>query len=271
MGSLRDPISPIKNDFLVFDCKHFVFIGMCFVMTTLSETSVSTTKDKHKPFKIRLYKKPINANPLSPEQNPTGVLLLNLIKTISPKSLSTYSQWCRQLLERYPPKYNMNKFLYGGISEQLIKNLFLINDHQCQVLGDDHFFDDLLIDNQILLSVKTTKCHDNIVIVNYKTKKMTNDECIKLLHGKILLLVHFNHSKLYFIVFDQIIHSLDQFHQFFNSKDSHLSMKQSILDHVDPRLILMINVPKDIKENNAFNIYEILTDEIIKSCQQTYC
>jgi len=46
-----------------------------------------------------------------------------LMESVSTHSLELYNQWCQALLQKCPSKYNANKFLYGGISEYLLKKI----------------------------------------------------------------------------------------------------------------------------------------------------
>lgn len=189
-----------------------------------------------------------------------------LIDSILPINLLKYGQWCEKLMKRYPPKYNANKFLYGGISEQLIKSLFEMSSHSCKVLGDDSFFNDIQIDQNLYMSVKTTKCDNDIIITNYKSKKPSDDDCFKSLINRIILVVNFYDKKIYFIVVSNIVQTMEQFRHFFISKDSNLTMKKTIFKKVTSNLCVNIPMNNHIKDDEYFNMYEKLASDIIQSC-----
>jgi hypothetical protein len=188
-----------------------------------------------------------------------------LIDSIHPNNLLKYGQWCEKLIQRFPPKFNTNKFIYGGISEQLIKSLFEISSHECKILGDNSFFDDIVIERNLYMSIKTTKCDSDIIITNYKSNKPTNNVCFQLLKNRIILVVNFYDKKIYFIIVSNMVQTMEQFHQFFVSKDANLTMKKIILTKVPNDLCIKIPMNNQIKDDESFNICEKLALDIIQS------
>lgn len=218
-----------------------------------------TSKIKPKPIQIKLKQ-------TQDIFDDTEKQVKTIIQSISPNSLSKYEKWCEQLLQKYPPKYNSNKFLYGGISERLLKFLLEHNNHSCQILGDDNLIDDIFIDNKIYMSIKTTKCNSDIIIMNYKSVKLSDNDCYEYIKNRIICVVNFYNNKLYFIVLNNIMKSIDDFKCFFVSKDANLSLKKCIFKYIPAELTVSLNICHKITENKHFDMYEKLAIEIIQSC-----
>jgi hypothetical protein len=218
-----------------------------------------------KPIKkilIRLH--PATVPPIDTPDEIYGKIL-QIINSLSVDSIKLYNQWCEKMLSRYPPKYNCNKFIYGGISEVLFQKLLENNGHHCEIFGDDHFFDDILVNHSLYMSIKTTKCHSDIIITNHKTKRPTDTESYETLKKRIIVVINFANNKIYYIVDNQIVKSFTDFSKFFISKDSNLSMKKEIFRHVAPELCVPLDVNINVHEDIKTNIYERLALDIIQS------
>lgn len=111
--------------------------------------------------------------------------LLDIISKIKSDQLSIkkYSMWCTELLIQYPPKYNANKFIYGGVSEYFLSKLLTNIKIRNELLGDDNYFDDIIIEDE-KYSIKTKKNNDDTILINFKHNKQSKNDIYLFIYIK---------------------------------------------------------------------------------------
>ena len=188
--------------------------------------------------------------------------LFTIIQSVQQEHLMKYNQWCDRLLELYPPKRNEFKFIYGGISGYLFKYLLEMGGNQCEMLSDDQFFDDIVI-NGCPYSIKTTKSDSDIIITNYRKNVYTCEKILEVLKNRVIIVINFHKNKIYFIPTDRLIKSPAEFTKYFKCNGANLSMKKQVYEIIPKTLTLNINVNSKIPQKYTQNIYEKLAIDII--------
>lgn len=186
-----------------------------------------------------------------------------IISRMTGSQIKLYSSWCSKLLQLYPPKYNHNKFLYGGISEYLFWHLCNMSGNNCHIYGDDHYFDDINI-NGYSYSIKTTKSNTDIIITNYKSTSFTCERVMDTMKNKVLIIVNFCKNKIYFVIIEQYVKSPKDIETYFTCNNSNLSLKKSIFDKIPHDLIIPMSVDMTLPEIKNSSIYEKLALDIIQ-------
>ena len=130
-----------------------------------------------------------------------------------------------RILEKYPPKKNENKFVYGKCCEEILMRC--MNEFEPCVSLDDEmkqgacYKNDCLFPNiDILLSIKCSKSGGSIILINKHTKSTHNIE------GLRFAIVHFEHRRIYMFT-----HS-PEYEKFVKDSGSNVKYKSSIFTHL---------------------------------------